>query len=104
MSRKLTERTFFRYLKCPDWVWFDAHEREKKLHEPLMEILQDEGLVEELQRKVLESRKDIAEVTAEDEEEAFNQTLAFMRDGRQTIYRGTLVDGHWVGHPDILEM
>ncbi|OGL92050.1 hypothetical protein A2239_03490 [Candidatus Uhrbacteria bacterium RIFOXYA2_FULL_40_9] len=40
---------------------------------------------------------------AEDPEQAFFQTLTFMREGKQTIYHGVLIDQHWVGHPDLLE-
>lgn len=103
MPRLLTERTFFRYLKCPEWVWLEAHGGERRIHEPLMEALQDDGLIEDLQRELLSDRPDVAEVRAEDVEQAFAQTMAFMREGRQTIYRGVLIDGHWVGHPDLLE-
>ncbi len=102
MPRAITERTFYRYLKCPHWVYFDAHGGEQP-HEPLMATLQDEGLIEDAQRTLLAGRNDLAEVTAEDEDEAFYQTLAFMREGRQTITRGVLIDGHWIGHPDVLE-
>ncbi len=103
MPRLLTERTFFRYLKCPDWVWFDAHASGPRALDPLMEALQDDGLVEDVQRALLAGRPDVAEVSAEDVDEAFAQTLAFMRAGRRTIFHGVLVDGHWVGHPDVLE-
>ena len=65
--------------------------------------LQDDGLIEEKEREILTDREDLATVTAEDPDEAFNQTLTFMREGRQAIYHGVLVDKHWVGHPDVLE-
>lgn len=68
-----------------------------------MAKLQDDGLIGEKERELLSDRQDLVEVTAEDPDEAFNQTLAFMREGRQTIYHGVLIDKHWVGHPDILE-
>ncbi|MDG1949298.1 MAG: TM0106 family RecB-like putative nuclease, partial [bacterium] len=72
-------------------------------HEVLMTRLQDDGLVSEKEMELISDRDDLVEVTAEDPEEAFRQTLAFMREGRQTIYHGVLIDKHWVGHPDILE-
>ncbi len=103
MQQTITEKTFFRYLKCPNWVYFDAHAEEHRPHEPLMEELQDQGLIEEIQRELISDKQDLAEVTAEDPDEAFKQTLEFMREGRTTIYRGALVDKHWVGMPDILE-
>ncbi len=103
MLGKVTEKTFYQYLKCPNWVYFGAHAFEKKIHEPLMERLMDDGLIPKIEREVISDRKDFAEVTAEDPDEAFRETLAFMREGRQTIYHPVLIDKHFVGHPDFLE-
>ncbi|HLD21079.1 MAG TPA: TM0106 family RecB-like putative nuclease [Patescibacteria group bacterium] len=103
MQGMITEKTFYQYLKCPNWIYFDTHASETRPHELLMARLQDDGLIEEKERELLSDRQDLVEVTAEDPDEAFKQTLAFMREGRQTIYHGVLVDKHWVGHPDILE-
>jgi len=103
MSRQVTEQTFFHYIKCPHWVYLDAHGLEPHPHDPLLEKLMDDGLLEEKQREIISDRTDLAEVMAEDLEEAFMQTLAFMREGRQTIYHGVLIERHWVGHPDVLE-
>jgi predicted RecB family nuclease len=103
MPRLITEQTFYRFLKCPNWVYFDAHADTPQPHEPLMSLLIDNGLIEEKQRALLAAKKDVAEVTYEDPEEAFSQTLQFMHEGRQTIYRAVLVDQHWIGHPDVLE-
>lgn len=103
MLGRISEKTFYQYVKCPNWVYFDVHAFEKKVHEPLMEKLIDDGLIEERQREIISDRTDIGEVTAEDPDEAFKQTLVFMREGRQTIYHGVLIDKHWIGHPDLLE-
>lgn len=103
MFHKITEKTFYQYVKCPHWVYFDVHAEQKKPHHPLMERLVDDGLLDEKQRETISDRVDVAEVTAEDPDEAFFQTLAFMAEGRQTIYHGVLIDKHWVGHPDVLE-
>lgn len=103
MLGRITEKTFYQYLKCPNWVYLDTHAFEKKVHAPLMERLMDDGLIPEKERELISDRPDIAEVTAEDPEEAFAQTLAAMRDGQHTIYHGVLMDKHWVGHPDLLE-
>jgi uncharacterized protein len=101
MSRKISETTFYKYLKCPAWVYFDAHEAEAP-HDPLLARLLDDGLIPEKELEVVSDRPDFVEVTAEDPEEAFRQTLDFMREGRETIYQGVLIHGHWVGNPDIL--
>lgn len=99
----ITEKTFFKYIKCPTWVYFDAHSDQEKTHDALHAKLIDDGLLPELEREILSDRSDMAEVTAEDPEEAFKQTLAFMREGRETIYHAVLLHGHWVGNPDVLE-
>jgi uncharacterized protein len=103
MQGTITEKMFFQYLKCPNWVYFDTHAAEARPHEALMTRLQDDGLIDEKELELISDRDDLVEVTAEDPEEAFRQTLEFMREGRQTIYHGVLIDKHWVGHPDILE-
>ncbi len=101
MPRRITEQTFFKYIKCPSWVYFDAT-KPGAPHDPLRARLLDEGLLREAERALVGDRPGFVEVTSEDPEEAFRQTAAFMREGRETIYRGVLVDGHWVGNPDIL--
>ncbi len=103
MRGTITEKTFYQYLKCPDWVYLDAHALQSRTHEALMAKLQDDGLMAHNEHAILSDHQDMGEVTAEDPDEAFRQTLVFMREGRQTIYHGVLVDKHWVGHPDILE-
>jgi len=103
MKHIITEKSFYQFLKCPTWVYFNAHADETRLHEPLMNQLQDNGLIDAQRREIISFRPDIVEVTAEDPDEAFAETLAFMRDGRETIYGGILIDRHWVGRPDVLE-
>ncbi len=103
MFHKISEKTFYQYVKCPNWVYFDVHSDRKKPHHPLMERLIDDGMIDAKQREIISDREEISEVTAEDPDDAFRQTLAFMAEGRQVIYHGVLVDQHWVGHPDVLE-
>jgi uncharacterized protein len=103
MRGTITEKTFYQFLKCPNWVYFDTHAPETQPQNILMERLQDDGLIEEKEREVISDRNDLAQVSAEDPDEAFKQTLVFMREGRQTIFHSVLIDSHWVGHPDILE-
>lgn len=101
MRPTITEKTFYQFLKCPTWVYFDAQEI-KHEHDALLERLMDDGLLPEVQREVLRGRS-FVEVDVEDQEEACLRTLELMKAGEQTILRGTLAHGHWVGHPDILE-
>lgn len=99
---QLTEKHFYKYVKCPLWLYFDEHEEEKRLHDPLLDRLQDDGLIDEKHRELLGDR-DYAEVEIDDIEEAFVKTIELMKEGVQTIYHGVLVKGHWVGRPDLLE-
>lgn len=103
MARTLTEYSFFQYLNCPSWVYFDAHESEPRPVSVLMKTLHENGLLDTDKRAIWSQREDFVEVATEDQEEAFQQTIEYMRNGRQTIVGGVLIDKHWVGHPDILE-
>jgi len=101
--RIISEKTFFHYLKCPNWIYHKAHTDEEKMIQPLQEQLIDDGLLIEKQREVLGDRLDLIEIEIEDPEKAFEETLKAMREGHQTIFHGALLYGHWIGHPDILE-
>ncbi len=103
MFSKITEKTFYQYLKCPNWVYFDAHTDDRKAHDAIMQKLIADDMVDEKEASLISDRQNVARVTSEDPDAAFDETLAFMREGRQTIVGGLLVDKHWVGHPDLLE-
>lgn len=72
------------------------------VREPLMRKLQDEGLLQARELELLEDRNYI-EVDLDDLDEAAQRTVELMRQGTQTIYRGVLIHGDWVGRPDMLE-
>lgn len=101
MKKTLSEKTFYKYLKCPSWVYFDAHEGERA-HDALLARLIDDGLLPEMERDLL-AAKGFVEVENEDADEAFHRTLELMKAGEQTILHGVLMRGHWIGHPDLLE-
>lgn len=103
MHGLITEKTFYQYLKCPNWVYFDTHTGEDRPHNALLSKLQDDGLIDDKERELVSDREDMADVIAEDPDEAFRETLEFMREGRKVIFHGVLIDKHWVGHPDLLE-
>lgn len=103
MARAVTEYSFFQYLNCPSWVYFDAHAKEPRPHAVLMKLLQTNGLLDEHKRSFWAAREDVVEVLSEDQEEAYAQTLAYMKDGHQAIVGAVLMDRHWIGRPDILE-
>ncbi len=99
--KRLTEKTFFYYLKCPNWVRRDVVHG--KNLDKLEARLIDDGLLPEVMKKLLLVRGEYVTVEDEDVDDAFRRTLDFMRQGARTIYGGVLVDGHWVGRPDVLE-
>lgn len=100
MQHRITEQSFYKYLKCPSWLVREA--REGDLREALMEKLQDDGLLREHELELLKDRE-VEEVNLDDLDEASLRTLELMRAGADTIYKGVLIEGRWVGRPDILE-
>lgn len=100
MSAKITEHSFYQYLKCPSWVAQDAKAGQKE--DSLRRRLQEDGLLPEVERKILASRK-VVEILAEDLDEAALETISEMKKGTQTIYRGVLMVDRFVARPDILE-
>lgn len=101
MPRIITEKSFYKYLKCPSWIAHDAKEESLVEHD-LRTKLQQDGLLREKQLALLANRP-FEEVVTEDVDEAVLRTLALMREGTQTIFRPVLVHGHWIARPDVLE-
>ncbi len=100
MKKQITEQTFYKYLKCPSWVereMFDDFE----IDELRMKLL-DEGLMTEKELELIKD-KDFVEVKMQDLDEGAQKTAELMKDGVQTIYKGVLINNHWVGKPDLLE-
>ncbi len=100
MSKRITKQSFYRYLKCPSWIWFDATLPHRD--DPMRARVQDDALIQEQERAILVTRKSI-EVSAETEDAAFAKTLELMKQGAQSIYGGVLIHGHWVAKPDLFE-
>lgn len=100
MRPRISEHTFYQYLKCPSWVAHDA--RAGHLEDALRARLQEDGLLPEVERKLLASRK-VVEILEEDMDDAVVKTIEEMAKGTQSIYRGVLVHGHFVARPDLLE-
>lgn len=101
MPKIITEKSFYKYLKCPSWIAHDAKE-ERLVENDLRTALQQDGLLRERQLALLANRP-FTEVVTEDMDEAVMKTLALMREGVQTIFRPVLMRGHWVARPDLLE-
>ncbi len=102
MSVRFTKHSFYRYAKCPSWIAHDA--RHEHPEDALRLRLQEDGLLPEVERSLLEKRGTIvAEVTADDLDERMKETLGLMHEGVQTIYRPVLIMDTSVACPDFLE-
>jgi predicted RecB family nuclease len=102
MSVRFTKHSFYRYAKCPSWIAHDA--RHGHPEDALRIRLQEDGLLPEVERSLLEKRGTIvAEVATDDLDEGMKQTFAYMREGVQTIYRPVLMLNASVARPDFLE-
>jgi predicted RecB family nuclease len=100
MRPRVSEHSFYQYVKCPTWLVFDA--KASQLDDNLRQRLQEDGLLPEVERQLLANRK-VVEIVEQDMDEAAVATVAQMSQGAQTIYRGVLMHGHYVARPDILE-
>ncbi len=102
MRHRISASTFYQYLSCPLQLWFACYGDQKKkgIVSPIREQLFRAGRAHEV---VVMRDLGISPVLVdcEDEQQAFQKTLALMKAGK-TIYQGTLIDGDWIGRPDIL--
>ncbi len=97
----LTKRSFYQYTKCPSWIRHGPHPHDE---DALRLRLQEDGLLPEKEEEVLRARgTSIATVLAEDVDAAMQETLAYMRQGVQTIYRPTFSLKQHLVQPDFLE-
>ena len=97
---KVTEKSFYKYLKCPSWLIHEVEDQQ--VHAPLLDLLQDEGLLPDQELALLKGKKPIR-VEMDDADEAAQKTLELMKEGVQTIHRGVLMHGRYIARPDVLE-
>src|SRR3989338_2302379 len=102
---KITPQHFYKFFQCPHWIWYDLYEdqEKKKATPPLMQMIYEDGLKHE--REIIKSRKfeEVDPAMFKDLDEAFLATAELMKKGKN-IYHGVLMDEHWVGIPDLLEV
>ncbi len=104
----LTGEHFYKFFQCPHWIWYDIYGDKAKMGKTpaLMEMIHQDGLQHE--QKALAARhpegkfEEIKPELFRDLDEAFLATVELMKQGKN-IYHGVLMDGHWVGMPDLLE-
>ncbi|MEI7740891.1 MAG: TM0106 family RecB-like putative nuclease [bacterium] len=104
---RITATSFYQYSKCPAWPWHEAFS-DAKLRAPvsaMTEKLWKDGLLHEAEMVALKSKKaSMVEIKHEgDLEDQAKMTLKHMKDGAGLIYHGVLMDGNYVGIPDLLE-
>lgn len=88
-------------MHCPSWLVHEAKDG-SVAPDSFLHILQSEGLLKEQQDELLGDRETI-EVNAEELEDAALHTLELMKEGVQRIRGAVLIDGRYVGRPDLLE-
>jgi len=104
-KHKIRSEHFYKFFLCPHWIWYDVYEDQKKHKHipPIMEML-FQGKVQN-PHSVL-PKKEFVEINPElhkDLDEAFLATVELMKQGKN-IYKPVLMDGHWVGEPDFIEV
>jgi len=101
---KLTGEHFYKFFQCPHWIWYDVYGDQTKKGKipPLIEMIHQDGLKHE--KEMIKSRKfeEIKPELFKDLDEAFLATMELMKQGKN-IYHGVLMEGGWVGIPDLLE-
>lgn len=99
----LTASDFYKWLKCPNWVYWDlfGDPKEKGEVSQMIERLREEGVLHE--KAVIEKLGAFEEVLFEGTlEEQAAKTLSLMKKGTPLIYQGVLMRDDWVGRPDLL--
>lgn len=103
MANRISPTTFYQYLACPLQLWFELqpnYKSKKGSSSAIREELVKRGRAYE--KTVAESFGiDAVSPTSDDMDEAFQETLEFLRDGK-TVYQGVLLDSVWSGRPDFL--
>ena len=100
---RLTATMFYKYLRCPHWVYWDIYgdQSEKAEANAFAEKIWEHGIIHE--KEVVAHYGDYDEVPEEaPEEDRLRRTAELMRKGSRIIYHGLLMDGNWVGVPDLL--
>jgi uncharacterized protein len=100
---RITATMFYKHLRCPHWVYWDIHgdESDKAEVNELTQKIWEHGVVHE--KEVVGHYGDFDEVPEYgDENDLFERTAELMVKGSKIIYHGRLIDGAWVGVPDLL--
>lgn len=103
-TKPLTATDFYRFFQCPHWPYWERF-GDPALRRPLSETEEQrlaDGLVHE--HEIIASQFiGIESLESLDLDEAAAKTIELMKAGAPAIYQGVLMDGDWIGKPDLLE-
>jgi predicted RecB family nuclease len=100
---RLTATMFYKYLRCPHWVYWDIYgdADDKAEVNAITEKIWEHGVIHE--KEVVAHYGDYDEVEEDaPEDDRVRRTLELMKQGSRIIYHGLLMDANWVGVPDLL--
>jgi predicted RecB family nuclease len=103
MMKKLADKMFYKYLRCPHWVYWDIYGEKKDAEEAseLMEKIREHSVLNK--EEYLGAFGKVETIpSGGDEDENFIRTLELMKAGSAAVFRGCLMDGNWIGTPDLL--
>lgn len=100
--KNITASHFYQYSRCPASVYLDFHGDESKkrpISEFLLKKFEDGRILEDDVVKDL----DFEPFSYSNYQEGFEKTVDMMKSGVDLIRHGVLIDGDFVGIPDLLE-
>ncbi len=102
--KTITAQDLYNLTKCHHRVYLDANGNPEEKGEvgSFVKLLWELGL--QTEREYIASIGDflVEDLEALSVEQAFHETIRLMRDGAPLIYQGCLIDGPYVGRPDLL--
>ncbi len=103
MMKKLTDKMFYKYLRCPHWVYWDIYGKKNDVEEvdEILEKIHEHTVFNKEEYLGAFGKVEIIPAGG-DEDERFVKTLELMKAGSAAILGGRLVDGNWIGTPDLL--
>lgn len=102
--RSITASDLYNLTKCAHRVYLDAHgdPRNKSDISPFVKLLWELGLQTEQDYLAAVGEVPVSDLQALRLEQAWPETLRLMREGVPLIYQGCIIDGPFVGRPDLL--
>jgi len=102
--KPITAQALYNLTQCAHRVYLDANgdPKEKGEVSPFVKLLWEKGLQTEQEYLSALGDVPVSDLRALSVETAWGETLRLMKEGVPLIYQGCLMDGPFVGRPDIL--